>query len=147
MADTDNCIRFSKLSADATMPRRGTPESAGFDLYAADDTLICPAMGMIAVPTNIAVQLPAGTYGRIAARSGLACKHHLAVGAGVIDADYTGEIIVLIYCVRQKHEPYVIKKGERFAQLIVEKICTYPCVEVAAPPPSSHAGFGSTGTM
>ena len=203
-------IQFKKLHADAIIPTRGTNNSAGFDLYALEDTIVIGGGGNVLVPTGIAVQLPEGTYGRIAMRSGLAVKQHLSVSAGVIDIDYTGGIGVVTYCTKlfdtnkihkrvhyvslqdnstkwesprewvdyesadesveydlessttENHlminsydqlcpvitpHLYVIKKGERFAQLIPEKI-SYPeiiVVEQFQRQYEIHLGYGSTG--
>jgi len=90
-------ILFKKLHPDAIIPTRGTSASAGFDLYALEDTLIVGGAGNVLVPTGIAVELANGTYGRIAMRSGLAVKQHLGVSAGVIDIDYTGPIGVVVF--------------------------------------------------
>lgn len=169
-----NIIFLHKASANATMPLRATPGSAGIDLFAAEDTLITGGCGNVLVKTDIKVHLPLGTYGRIAMRSGLAIREHLAVSAGVIDADYTGNIGVVVYCTKifsdvsrddkrstvgqcyftapntnlglSPHQ-YLIKKGERFAQLIVEKISTAQIHEVKEfLCNDDHAGFGSTGS-
>lgn len=166
-------VQFKKLSPDTKIPTRATEFSAGFDLYAAEDTTIIGGMGNIVVPTGIAVQLPPGTYGRIAIRSGHAVRYHFGVSAGVIDRDYTGEIKVLVSCSKVyeskmiknemddsvyvvtsttayyiKPYQYTIKKGERFAQLIVEKISYASAQEVnefTTDYKDIHAGFGSTG--
>ena len=69
------------------LPKRATPDAAGYDLSSATDIVI-PAVDKALVVTDLQVQIPSGTYGRIAPRSGLAVKHYIAVGAGVIDADY-----------------------------------------------------------
>jgi dUTP pyrophosphatase len=157
----DEEVQFKKLHPDAIVPTRSTPYSAGFDLYALEDVTIDPTLGNILVPTGIAVQLPLGTYGRIAMRSGLAVKQHLTVSAGVIDLDYTGAIGVVVCCTKvfsgaYDHNTqiygnvnlgYIIKKGERFAQLVVERACYAPGVEVSEFKRSyqKHEGFGSTG--
>lgn len=70
--------------------------SAGYDLYAAADLKI-PSRGKGLVSTQISIAVPEGTYGRIAPRSGLAAKHSIDTGAGVIDADYRGEVRVLLF--------------------------------------------------
>jgi len=69
--------------------------AAGHDIYALKDGTI-PAQRQMLVDTGMAIGLPSGTYGRLAARSGMASKHGIAVGGGVIDADYTGEIKVIL---------------------------------------------------
>ncbi len=95
---TTDLIYFRKLYNDSIVPVRATPCAAAFDLYAYEDTIITGGAGNIMVSTGVAVQLPRGTYGRIAMRSGLAAREHLSVSAGVIDRDYTGEIKVLVFC-------------------------------------------------
>lgn len=137
-------ILFEKLDANATVPTRGTPSSAGFDLYALADVTI--GEGNTLVRTGIAVALPSGTYGRIAMRSGLAVRHHLNVSAGVIDIDYRGEVGVVVYCTKPGYS-YTIKAGERFAQLIPELVsyCDAAVVDRLPDPAQEHAGFGSTG--
>jgi dUTP pyrophosphatase len=77
----DNVLRFVKLTQNAKTPSRATPYSAGLDLFAAYDCLI-PAGGKGLVFTDLAINLPFGTYGRIAPRSGLTWVHSLDVGAG-----------------------------------------------------------------
>lgn len=137
-------ILFKKLDSAAVVPTRGTPTSAGFDLYALKDTEL--GHGSTLVHTGIAVALPAGTYGRIAMRSGLAVREHLNVSAGVIDIDYRGELGVVVYCTRSDAR-YTIKAGERFAQLIPEMVsyCTSETVDELPEPEQHHGGFGSTG--
>lgn len=113
---------FKLLSTNATLPARQTSGSAGYDLYAAETKLVTSASGTVLIKTNVAAQCPPGTYGRIAIRSSLAYKHHLAVSAGVIDSDYyPNDIGVLIYCTKPGYS-YEIKQGERFAQIVFEKI-------------------------
>lgn len=113
---------FKLLSTNATLPVRATSGSAGYDLYAAETKLVTSASGTVLIKTNIAAQCPPGTYGRIAIRSSLAYKHHLAVSAGVIDSDYyPNDIGVLVYCTKPGYS-YEIKQGERFAQIVFEKI-------------------------
>lgn len=94
-------MQVAKLSDRGIIPTKGSKQSAGFDLYSAQNCLI-PAGGKALVNTDIQVKVPQGTYGRIAPRSGLAWKHQLAVAAGVVDADYRGNIgtfkfFILIY--------------------------------------------------
>lgn len=89
-------LRVKFLSEKARLPTRGSPLAAGFDLYSAKDVVI-PAQGRALVPTDISVAVPEGTYGRVAPRSGLAVKHGLDVGAGVVDADYRGPLGVVMF--------------------------------------------------
>jgi dUTP pyrophosphatase len=95
--------------------------------------------------TDIAVAIPEGHYGRVAPRSGLALKNFIDVGAGVIDADYRGPIGVLIF--NFGDVSFKIGRGDRIAQLILERIST-PYVEVVQELPETErgsGGFGSTG--
>ena len=73
-------------SPEATLPTRGSREAAGLDLYAAKDLTI-PPLGKAKVSTDISISIPYEHYGRVAPRSGLAWKHHIDVGAGVIDSE------------------------------------------------------------
>lgn len=88
---------------------------------------------------------PEGTYGRIAPRSGLASKHFIDTGAGVIDADYRGEVKVLLF--NHSDVDYEVKKGDRVAQLVLERIYTPEVMEVENLEESVRGagGFGSTG--
>ncbi len=140
-------VKFKKLHDDAILPSRGTEHSAGFDLCALQDTLIVGGEGSVVVPTGVGLQLPPGTYGRIAMRSGLSVKEHLAVSAGVIDLDYEDKPVgVVVYATKIGHK-YLIKKGDRFAQLVIESVCyakPYYVTEIT-PMYGNHKGWGSTG--
>ena len=85
-----------KLSNKATIPSRGSKLSAGYDLSAAYD-IVVPARGKALVMTDLAVVIPDGCYGRIAPRSGFSWKKHTDIGAGVIDADYRGNIGIVVF--------------------------------------------------
>ncbi|KER19625.1 hypothetical protein T265_11652 [Opisthorchis viverrini] len=89
-------LKFVKLSEHATTPTRGSPLAAGYDLYAAHDTVL-PAKDRGLVKTDIQIALPDGCYGRVAPRSGLALKHGIDVGAGVVDQDYRGNVGVVLF--------------------------------------------------
>jgi dUTP pyrophosphatase len=81
-------LNVKRLVPNAVLPTRGTPGSAGYDLYSTDGFIIMPGHRVV-VTTGVSVELPSGTYGRIAPRSGLAVKHGVDVLAGVVDPDYT----------------------------------------------------------
>jgi len=138
-------LLVTRLTPNASLPARGTPGAAGYDLYSTDGYVVLPGHRVV-VSTGIAVQLPPGTYGRIAPRSGLAVKHGLDTLAGVIDPDYTGELKVVLVNTDMRI-PFVIKPGYRIAQLILEKYTHAAVVEVAAPEDTTRGadGFGSTG--
>lgn len=109
------------LSSDGTAPTKGSPQAAGYDIYASAPTTI-PANGRGMVSTSLAIVCPDGTYGRVAPRSGLAVKQGISTGAGVIDADYRGEVKVLLF--NHNDSDFKVEKGDRIAQLILERIYT-----------------------
>ena len=136
-----HCIElpFVKISADAVTPTRATVGSAGLDFYSPADYII-PPYGQLLVPTQIKLQIPLGYYGRLASKSGLAILHQLHVGAGVIDPDYTGEIMVLL--INTASHVYNIAKGAPIAQLILEKISIPLLKEVKELPPTTRGAQG-----
>ena len=133
-----------KLLLTACMPTHATSKSVGLDLYSPTNVLI-PAHDKILVETGIAFQIPMGYYGWIASRSGLAIHHHIHVGAGVVDPDYTGSVHVLL--MNFSSQDHVIEKNHRIAQMILEKVACPVICEVSQMPPTEHGanGFGSTG--
>ncbi len=133
-----------KLAPQAKLPKRATPNSAGYDLFSAKEMEI-PAHGKAVVPTEISIAIPPGCYGRVAPRSGLAVKNFIDVGAGVIDADYRGPVGAVLF--NFSDVPFHVKEGDRIAQLIMERIETPEVVEVADLDKTSRGagGFGSTG--
>lgn len=161
-------LQVKKLSDKARLPTRGSAFAAGYDIYASKDTAV-PARGKVLVDTDISIAVPAGTCkstlilekmaqkksskanlvlvtdGRIAPRSGLASKHFIDTGAGVIDADYRGQVKVLLF--NHAETDFEIKEGDRIAQLVIERIYTPEVVEVQELEESVRGagGFGSTG--
>ncbi|KAL1970489.1 hypothetical protein VTN77DRAFT_4133 [Rasamsonia byssochlamydoides] len=137
-------LLVKKLTESARAPTRGSAFAAGYDLYSAKDTVI-PAKGKGLVDTGLAIAVPEGTYGRIAPRSGLAAKNFIDTGAGVIDADYRGEVKVLLF--NFSDEDFTVKEGDRIAQLVLERIYTPEVVVVDQLEESIRGagGFGSTG--
>ncbi|NXJ05407.1 DUT protein, partial [Odontophorus gujanensis] len=137
-------LRFTKLSDNARAPSKGSARAAGYDLYSAYDCVI-PPMEKAVVKTDIQVALPSGCYGRVAPRSGLAAKHFIDVGAGVIDEDYRGNVGVVLFNFGK--ETFEVKKGDRIAQLICERIFYPELEEVQALDDTERGegGFGSTG--
>ncbi|PSS27880.1 hypothetical protein M430DRAFT_24271 [Amorphotheca resinae ATCC 22711] len=142
--DSPPPLLIKKLSEKGRLPTRGSAFAAGYDLYAARDTVV-PARGKVLVDTDISMAVPAGTYGRIAPRSGLASKHMIDTGAGVIDADYRGQVKVLLF--NHGEADFEVKEGDRVAQLVLERIYTPEVVEVEELEESVRGagGFGSTG--
>ncbi|KAI9233354.1 MAG: dUTP diphosphatase [Podila humilis] len=137
-------LLVKKLSEKARIPTRGTKHAAGFDLYSSTAMTI-PAQSKAVVPTDISIAVPEGTYGRVAPRSGLAVKHFIDTGAGVIDYDYRGPVGVVLFNFGQKD--FVIEEGDRIAQLVLEKVLLCDAVEVEELDSTERGagGFGSTG--
>lgn len=138
-------LNVKRLVPNAVLPTRGTPGSAGYDLYSTDGFIIMPGHRVV-VTTGVSVELPSGTYGRIAPRSGLAVKHGVDVLAGVVDPDYTGEVKVVLVNTDLRRA-FMIRPGYRIAQLILENYTSAEVVEVPYVPETTRgaAGFGSTG--
>ena len=139
-------FRFAKVVSNAIAPTRVEVGAAGYDLSACEDKII-PAGKWDKVDTGIAVEFPSYCYGRVAPRSGLAFKKGISVGAGVIDSSYRGTIQVILF--NHGSEAFVVKSGDRIAQLIFEKIYTPELEEVTIETLTTTdrgtGGFGSTG--
>jgi len=137
-------LLVKRVSDKGKLPTRGSPLSAGYDLYSAVKTII-PARGKALVDTQISIAVPAGTYGRVAPRSGLASKFSITSGAGVIDADYRGIVFVLLFNLSDKD--FEVQEGDRIAQLILEKIHMPEVLEVndLGETLRGAGGLGSTG--
>ena len=143
-------VRVQRLphARDLPLPAPATPHAAGLDLRAAvtEPLRLVPGARAL-VPTGIAIALPPGWEAQVRPRSGLALKHGITVlnAPGTIDADYRGEVGVIL--VHLGEEPFVIRRGERIAQLVVARIASVRWEEVAVLEATSRGagGFGSTG--
>jgi dUTP pyrophosphatase len=137
-------LSFKQLDPRAVLPSRGSSLSAGLDLCSIEDVVIEPKQRAL-VPTGLAVAIPEGYYGRVAPRSGLATKKGLDVLAGVIDADYRGEIRCLLY--NAGDEAITLPAQSKICQLIIEKIITPTAVwaDEISETDRGSGGFGSTG--
>ena len=137
-------LYVQKISPSATIPTRGSPLSAGYDLSSAEQTTIQAGCRGI-VKTDLRISCPIGTYGRIAPRSGLAVKKFIDVGAGVVDADYRGNVGVVLF--NFGGEDFKVEVGDRVAQLVLEKIAMVDVEEVEELGETERGvgGFGSTG--
>ena len=127
ISEQDDALRIKLLSSKAKMPTKGSRMAAGHDLYAMEEVLI-PAKGQTLVDTGLAIGLPRGTYARIAPPSGLANKKRINDGGGVIDADYTEEVKVIL--MNHGTQDCLIQAGEQIAQIIVDKLNTKAAVQV-----------------
>lgn len=132
------------LSENAVTPNRSSTHSAGFDLSSAENIIL--KVGQVAVvKTDLLIACPSGTYGRLAPRSGLTVKRFVDVGAGVVDADYRGPLCVVLINFGNKN--FIIKQGDRIAQLILEMVSMTDAVkvEILEETKRGDCGFGSTG--
>ena len=112
-------LKFKKLSENAVVPQRSSEYSAGLDLFSAE-SIIIGGYDRAKVRTDIAAKLPYGTYGRIAPEPKLAINSFIGIGADVINANFTGNIECVIF--NHSDNPFVITKGMKIEQLIIEKI-------------------------
>jgi len=137
-------LNFKKLDPRATLPTRGSPASAGLDLYSIEAVTLAPGQRAI-VRTGLAVAIPEGFYGRVAPRSGLATKMGVDVLAGVIDADYRGEIGCLLY--NAGEDKIELAENSKICQLIIEKIISPQAAwaDDLNDTERGPGGFGSTG--
>ena len=126
-------------------PRRASEWAAGADLFAAGDMTLAPGERAL-VPTGLYLAIPDGHAGLVWPRSGLAVKHGIDTMAGVIDSDYRGEVRVLL--VNHGTEPFAIRRGDRIAQLLIQRVERAEFEPAAGLPPSGRGegGFGSTGS-
>jgi dUTP pyrophosphatase len=141
-------IKFQLLRSSAKAPQKMTEHAAGYDLAAdLDVSLLLYPGDRIAVPTGIALELPEGFEAQIRPRSGLALKHGIGIlnSPGTIDADYRGEVMVILF--NSSKEPFPIHSGMRIAQMIIAPIISTELVESDSLNDSvrSSGGFGHTG--
>ena len=125
------------------MPTYSHQGDAGADLRSAVDGMV-PARGSALISTGICIALPSGHVGLVWPRSGLAVKHGIDCGAGVIDSQYRGEIKVLLF--NHSDRDYPIKQGDRIAQLLIQKVETVEFVQTDTLGATTRGnnGFGST---
>ena len=138
-------LLVKKTCNASKLPARSTEGAAGYDLYSVEDKMIYQG-GRDAISVGICIQVPPGTYGRIAPRSGLAVKHGIDVLAGVVDEDYRG--VVKVVLVNHGDEDFLVNVGDRVAQLVIEKIATPEIKHVISfdeETQRGEGGFGSTG--
>ncbi|WP_406769402.1 dUTP diphosphatase [Candidatus Clostridium stratigraminis] len=129
-------------------PSYMTIGSAGMDLYAAiDEPITLKTLERVTLPTGICIELPKGYEAQIRPRSGLASKHGITLlnSPGTIDWDYRGEIKIIL--INLSSEEFTINKGDRVAQMVINKIVT-PIIEIVEEVTETTRGsngFGSTG--
>lgn len=140
-------LKVKLLDSDLTMPRYQHEGDAGLDLSSRIDFTLEPGE-RATVPTGIAVAIPRGYAGFVLIRSGLAARHGISCvnSPGLIDAGYRGEIAIVMINT-DKREPLQIKRGDRIAQLVIQKVEEAILIEVAELDETARGtgGFGSTG--
>ena len=139
-------LRIRRLTPTAILPSAAHPGDAGLDLHAASAVSIPPGAWTV-VPTGITIELPPGTEAQVRPRSGLAAKHGVTVlnSPGTIDADYRGEIKVIL--INFGEIDFCVEPKSRIAQLIVAPVMQIRWDEVDSLPETARGdgGFGSTG--
>ena len=140
------CLLVKRISENATIPTRATANSVGYDLSASHDCIVPKCGGRSLISTDLIVCIPDGHYGRVAPRSGLALKNGINVGAGVIDPDYRGPLGVILFN-HSTQDDFIVKKGDRIAQLILERVSIPDVIEIKEVTDTArgNGGFGSSG--
>jgi dUTP pyrophosphatase len=143
----DLSIGLHRLDPDLPLPRYAHPGDAGADLHSAVDVTLEPGERAL-VPTGIALALPQGYVALVHPRSGLAARHGISIvnSPGTIDAGYRGEVKVCLVNT-DLHEPFSVRRGDRVAQLVIQRFETASFVEAEDLPDSERGdgGYGSTG--
>ena len=141
-------IKRLRDDAAAPLPTYMTEQSSGMDLYAflEKDLILQPGERKL-IPTGISVAIPEGFEGQVRPRSGLAIRHGIGIinAPGTIDADYRGEIAILL--INFGEEPFMVRTGDRIAQMIISRVARATWEEVEALPSTTRqeGGFGHTG--
>jgi dUTP pyrophosphatase len=141
-------VRITRLDPSLPLPAQQHEGDAGYDLHARETVELAPDGGRALVPTGIAVEIPPGCAGFVLPRSGLALKHGVTClnTPGLIDAPYRGELKVLLVNT-DPEASYRVNRGDRIAQLVVQRVELVEWVEVGELAGSERDafGFGSTG--
>jgi dUTP pyrophosphatase len=139
-------VGVQRLDPDLPLPSYAHPGDAGADLHSAQDVLLAPA-SRVTVPTGIAIELPMGFVGLVHPRSGLAAKQGVTVlnAPGTVDAGYRGEVMVIL--VNHGTAEVKISRGDRIAQLVVQRVerAHFHAVEKLPDSVRGTGGHGSTG--
>lgn len=142
-------IEVVKLRSDAVLPVYQTAGAAGADLHACiDEPIVLKPLERCIIPTGLAMAIPEGYEVQIRARSGMSIKHGITMvnGIGTIDADYRGEVGVLVINLSQ--DAFTIEPGMRIAQMVVAKydVAEWSVVESLPETERGAGGYGSSGT-
>lgn len=141
-------VRRLENGRDLALPEPATASSSGCDLRAAvSETTVLEVGSYLKVPTGLAIELPPGWEAQVRPRSGLAARHGVTLlnSPGTVDADYRGEIAVLL--INHGSQPFEIRRGDRIAQLVVSAVTpvVWEEVEELSETDRGSAGFGSSG--
>jgi dUTP pyrophosphatase len=137
-----------RLDPDLPLPAYARDGDAGLDLLAREDAVVAPGGGRALVPTGVALAIPEGFAGFVLPRSGLALRHGLTVvnAPGLVDSGFRDEVKVILLNTDAEHEHRVLR-GERIAQLVIQRVETVLLVEVdVLPGVGRGGGFGHTGS-
>ena len=141
-------IPIIRLIDDAIIPIYAKPGDAGADLVAAESVVLDAGGGRALISTGVAIAVPEGFAGFVQPRSGLALKHGITClnTPGLIDSGYRGELKVLLINT-DPNETFEVNKGERIAQLVIQKVeeCNFQDVEELPDSERGETGFGSSG--
>ena len=139
-------LRVQRLRPDAHLPKRATPSSTGYDLYACLNEDLVVGQEPTLVPTGIAIEAPPGYDLQVRPRSGLSSKG-VQVTFGTIDSDYRGEVLVTMYVLPYR-QPHTIRPGDRIAQLVIARTAEVVFEETEGLSASQRGagGHGSTGS-
>jgi len=140
-------VTVRQLDPDLPLPSYARAGDAGADLVAREDAVLEPGGGRALIPTGVALAIPDGYAGFVQPRSGLALRHGVTClnTPGLIDAGYRDELKVLLVNTDPK-EPYKVTRGDRIAQLVIQRVEHVTFLPVDELPPSERGGgFGHTG--
>ena len=139
-------VKFIKINEDAIIPDYAHKGDAGMDLYSVEDLTIEP-FEWKKVPTGLIMELPKGTEGQVRTKSGIAYNFGVFVlnTPGTVDENYRGEVGVVLYNLNKT--PFVIKKGQKIAQWVINKVCYCKTRQTSkmSTTDRGEGGFGSTG--
>jgi dUTP pyrophosphatase len=141
-------LKIVRLNQNAVMPAYATSHAAGMDVAAClDETVTVAPFSTALVPTGFAIELPEGYEAQLRPRSGLALRHMISLPntPATIDADYRGEVKVIL--INYGKEPFMVKHGDRIAQMVVSRVDRVVLEEVGqlSETPRGEGGFGHTG--
>lgn len=143
-------IKILRSSTSHLQLKRNNPTDAGMDIVSSEDVYLSYHGGSVVVHTDLYIEIPEGYVGIVKSRSGLSVKECIEVGAGVIDSDYRGEVMIKLYNFSTKYSSYSfykIPKHSRIAQLLIlpVELCTSVEVDSLSSTDRGEKGIGSSG--